>query len=79
VFTEYIIKRILSWKGSKCICGKKLVKLGRGWNDGRIEHNHETGKFRGIVCGRCNYVLGAIEESQKLLTAMKKYLKRGLS
>jgi len=77
-FSEREIKKILAWKGSRCICGKVLTKLGRGWSDGHIEHNHKTGKFRGIICGRCNYVLGAVEENQRLLTNMKKHLKRGL-
>ena len=76
-FSEQAIQIILAWHGSTCICGKKIKKLGLGWYEGRIDHNHETGKFRGIICGRCNYVLGAVRESKKLLLRMRKYLNRG--
>lgn len=76
-FSELIIRKILSWRGSKCFCGKILKKFGTGWHDARIEHNHKTGKFRGITCGRCNYVLGAVEDNRRLLSKMRKYLKRG--
>src|SRR6266851_5208740 len=76
-FSEKEIERILTWKtGTRCrVCGKRMKKIGKGWNDGCIDHNHKTGKFRGIICSRCNWVLGILEESIKLINALKRYLK----
>lgn len=43
---------------------------------GRIcfDHNHETGKFRGWICHRCNVVLGFVKDNSELLKALSDYL-----
>ena len=40
-----------------------------------IDHNHETGKFRGILCLKCNSMLGMARDSQILLEKASAYLK----
>jgi len=39
-----------------------------------VDHNHETGKVRGLLCGHCNKALGFIREDIKLLENIKNYL-----
>ncbi len=42
-------------QGGKCsICGKKQWKL-------RVDHDHKTGKVRGLLCEHCNKMLGLPE------------------
>jgi Recombination endonuclease VII len=41
-----------------------------------VDHNHETGKVRGLLCSRCNMVMGQLEESVDLLHDMIKYLEK---
>ena len=41
-----------------------------------IDHDHETGKVRGLLCNRCNRTLGLAEDSIPLLTKMIKYLEK---
>lgn len=43
---------------------------------GRIcfDHNHETGKFRGWICHRCNVVLGFVKDNSELLKSLSDYL-----
>lgn len=46
--------RLLVWQRFKCACcGSDLS--GRKAN---LDHDHETGEVRGVVCWRCNKMLG---------------------
>jgi len=40
-----------------------------------IDHNHETGAFRGILCNECNALLGMAEENPTILESAITYLK----
>lgn len=44
---------------------------------GRIvfDHCHNTGKFRGWICDRCNKVLGLVYDNPRLLKKLATYLK----
>ncbi len=41
-----------------------------------IDHNHRTGKVRGLLCHKCNTILGFVNEDVKILQNAIKYLKR---
>lgn len=41
-----------------------------------VDHNHNTGKVRGILCGRCNSMLGQSRENIQILLAGAAYLKK---
>lgn len=45
---------------------------------GRIcfDHDHNTGKFRGWICIRCNAALGMAKDSSELLLRLSEYLKK---
>ncbi len=40
-----------------------------------IDHDHKTGKIRGLLCHRCNVALGYAKDSVDLLEKLIKYLK----
>lgn len=42
--------------------------------DCRMDHNHETGEFRGVLCHRCNIGIGVFRDSPGLLEAAVRYL-----
>jgi hypothetical protein len=54
-------------EGRCAICGGVM-------NPPCVDHNHKTGENRGLLCVRCNFVLGEVKENPKLLEAMIKYL-----
>jgi hypothetical protein len=39
-----------------------------------VDHEHSTGKVRGVLCGRCNKGIGLFDDSPKLLRAAARYL-----
>jgi hypothetical protein len=39
-----------------------------------IDHDHKTGKFRGILCGHCNKVLGFVYDDREILGKISDYL-----
>lgn len=39
-----------------------------------VDHNHDTGEIRGLLCNRCNMTLGLVKENIPLLMDMVSYL-----
>lgn len=39
-----------------------------------IDHSHETGKVRGLLCTKCNLGLGSFSDNEKLLYSAANYL-----
>lgn len=63
--------RMLEEQGGRCeICGRLPKKLSLA-----VDHNHKTGKVRGLLCMRCNRRLVA-NHSWKLLQSAANYLKK---
>ena len=58
--------------GRCAICGKK-------GNDNKnlcVDHNHKTGRVRGLLCSRCNIKLGLVEYiayAEKMIAYLNKY------
>jgi hypothetical protein len=69
-----------SWeeqKGCCAVCEEELPDLMAYENRRRmyaIDHNHETGAFRGILCLNCNTLLGMAKDSTKVLQKAIDYL-----
>ncbi len=77
--TEETYQTMLTTQHGCCaICGgnetvisswtKRLKRLA-------IDHDHDTGIVRGLLCGRCNQGLGYFKHDPKLLLAAVAYLK----
>lgn len=41
-----------------------------------VDHNHTTGKVRGLLCSNCNFAIGHMKDNVKLLQNLIKYLLR---
>lgn len=44
-----------------------------------LDHCHTTGKLRGWLCGKCNRVLGLVNDNQTVLEEAIKYLEKHAS
>lgn len=56
--------------GRKC----RICKTGLGEHQIVIDHNHDTGRVRGILCKECNFGLGKFRDSVDSLRAAIRYL-----
>ena len=70
---------ILTKQGSVCaICGDLIsFKIKENFNvikKAIIDHNHKTGKVRGILCSYCNIGLGCFKDNKDILKNAIKYL-----
>ena len=65
----------LKWVGECAICEKDL-DADLDSRDHHIDHCHETGVIRGVLCSNCNKGLGHFKDNIESLTNAIKYLKR---
>lgn len=65
--------RMNAAQGGRCATCRALPCRGRL----HVDHDHETGIVRGLLCFRCNSALGLIEEDPTRLAALARYLERG--
>ena len=63
-------------QGDSCVCCKREFQLGDKQTSPHVDHCHETKAVRGILCNRCNTVLGLCKDDDKLLSSLARYLRK---
>jgi len=58
-------------KGCCAICGRHQKELVKGLC---VDHNHKTGKIRGLLCTDCNIGIGMFKDDLEMLQRAVKYL-----
>ena len=43
-----------------------------------VDHNHKTGKVRGLLCANCNGAIGMLQEDPAIIDRAKEYILRGI-
>ena len=72
--TKSIYESMLVEQGYKCkICNRSEKEVGKAL---RVDHCHKTGKVRGLLCSKCNTLLGMAGDSVEVLKEAINYLKR---
>jgi hypothetical protein len=64
---------MFSEQESRCAICRTDVPSGKGWH---LDHDHDTGQARGILCHRCNLGLGNFKDNPATLEAAIAYLRR---
>ena len=65
---------LLKAQNNSCaICGGPPSVVG---NNLHVDHNHTTGKNRGLLCGHCNLILGQSKENKDILRKSIEYLEK---
>ena len=63
--------------GNKCmICDKKPHGMSNGKLRLCVDHDHKTGKIRGLLCGACNIAIGHFYHNSELLKKAILYLEQ---
>lgn len=67
-------EELFASQGNRCgCCGTHDPENKNGWH---TDHDHSTGKVRGILCQPCNHALGAAREKRERLFAAVRYLEK---
>ena len=64
---------LLESQDNKCATCDRELEMFVGRKGGFVDHCHTTGRVRGILCNRCNTVVGGIENAD--LERMLKYIR----
>lgn len=67
-------KMLAQQNGGCAICGTTILTKTKSRH--YVDHNHKTGKVRGILCHHCNFGIGHFQDNPNLLTKAADYLKR---
>ncbi len=76
--TEAEFQSLLSSQQGHCaLCSSKVAnrKGGRLY----IDHDHKTGRVRGLLCTACNFILGYFEKDRDWNRKADDYLKRNMT
>ena len=74
--TPEFYEGMLQGQDYRCaICGKEL-DLSRGTRFTCLDHDHNTGKIRQILCHNCNKGLGHFFESEEIMLSAIEYLRK---
>lgn len=70
--TKEDYERLLVKQNGVCVVCEDASKNTRRLS---VDHDHKTGKVRGLLCMECNMVLGLVKDEVGILQNMIKYLK----
>lgn len=70
---EQYLKLFLEQEGACAICGSAVNQFNKGMC---VDHNHTTGKVRGLLCTDCNRGIGSLKDDKELLQKALDYLNK---
>ena len=72
--TESEYDNLIESQDNKCAICKSEDNKRKNSKYFFIDHNHDTGKIRGLLCDKCNKLLGSAFDNTEILKKAIKYL-----
>jgi|SRR6185436_3628357 len=67
---------LVIFQGGRCaICGTDKPKERHKSGNLHVDHDHKTGKRRGLLCGSCNSALGLFKDDPEIISKAAQYLR----
>lgn len=68
----------LVYQNMQCACCDRKMELNtkRKSRMACVDHDHDTGAVRDLLCGRCNLALGNIDDSSAIAEKLRQYLRK---
>ncbi len=68
-------ERMWSAQDGRCkVCRVEMIRGGRTMDAVNVDHDHATGRVRGLLCSYCNLALGYAKDDAARLRALADYL-----
>ena len=69
-------QKLVTQNGVCAICKQPELSIRRGsYKSLDVDHNHETGEIRGLLCSACNAALGLLKEDAQRIESLLAYLR----
>ena len=73
---EETYNEMLAEQGGGCaICGRSAEEVGTRFKHLAVDHNHDTGLIRGLLCTKCNTAIGLFEDDVDRLSRAIEYIR----
>jgi hypothetical protein len=70
---------LLAQDGCCAICGKPETAMRLGVPKALcVDHDHKTGRVRGLLCAHCNHAIGKLGEDPALIRRAADYVERAI-
>lgn len=67
---EYKIE-LMEAQGGKCASCRE--PFNDSYQGAHLDHNHDTGEIRGVLCGQCNLALGLLMDNVERIAGLLRY------
>lgn len=74
--TKEEYEAILLSQNNKCAICENTKSGHKNTDEMVVDHCHKTQKVRGLLCNRCNTLLGLIDDNPEFMQNISKYLKK---
>jgi len=74
--TKEEYESILLSQNNKCAICENTKSGHKNTDEMVVDHCHKTQKVRGLLCNRCNTLLGLIDDNPEFMQNISKYLKK---